>query len=89
MFSGLCGGASSEQIITWLAITFQRAREALRAPFSHAFCSAPSSVRDGSSVVVGGHGAERAASVGLHGWSSRYWRVSSRNSSALPSGSEP
>jgi hypothetical protein len=72
-----------------LAITFQRAREALKAPFSHAFCSAPSSVREGSSVVVGGHGAERAASVGLHGWSSRYWRVSSRNSSALPSGSEP
>ena len=89
MFSGLCGGASSEQIITWLAITFQRAREALKAPFSHAFCSEPSSVRDGSSVVVGGHGSDSAASVGLHGWSPRYWRESRMKSSALPSGSEP
>ena len=47
-------------IITWLAIDLpaSRARRS-GAPFSHAFCSAPSSVRDGSSVVVGGHGAER------------------------------
>jgi hypothetical protein len=76
-------------IITWLAISFQVACDAASAPFSRAFCGAPSRARDGSSVVVGGHGCESAASLGLHGWSPRNWRESSRNSSALPSGIRP
>ncbi len=37
-------------------------------------------------MIGAGHGVDTAPSVGLHGWSSRNWRVSSRNSSALPSG---
>jgi hypothetical protein len=70
-------------IITWLAISFQRALLRCSACLSHAFCGAPSSVRPGSSVVAGGQGWLSAPSDGLHGWSPRNWRQSSRNSSPV------
>ncbi len=72
MFSGLPGGKSSELIITWLAISFQRAFDADSARLSQACWVPPSKDARGSSVVLGGQGCDRKESVGLHGWSPRY-----------------
>ncbi len=66
-------------IISWLPITFHEAPDASSLRLSQSFWPGPSSVW--LPVSASGQGTKNSSS---QGWSERYWRWSSRNSSALP-----